>query len=157
MNTSNAEERAATASSHAPHLPAGGIYGIKPRFQRALSGIEATLVRRRVHPDYITLSALVISVLGGMALYGARWCPPLLLLVAPAVLVRTALNALDGLVARSGGLARPWGEVLNESCDRLADVALFVGLLFAPGSSVPLGCAALVLMLLSSYVGTVAK
>jgi phosphatidylglycerophosphate synthase len=119
--------------------------------------VERALVRRGVHPDLITISALIVSVLGGAALYGARWYPLLLLLVPVATLVRTALNALDGLVARSSGLARPWGEVLNECCDRFADVSLFVGLLLAPGSNVPTGCAALVLMLISSYVGTVAK
>lgn len=41
--------------------------------------------------------------------------------------LRLALNALDGLVARDLGPARPWGEVLNEVSDRLADLALFVG------------------------------
>jgi CDP-diacylglycerol--glycerol-3-phosphate 3-phosphatidyltransferase len=134
-----------------------GIYGVKPRFQQALGGIEDMLVRRRVHPDYITLSALAISIMGGAALYAATWYTPLLLLMLPIALVRTALNALDGLVARRTGLARPWGEVLNECCDRVSDIVLFVGLMFAPGSSVSLGCVALVLMLFSSYVGTVAR
>ena len=134
-----------------------GIYSVKPRFQHALGGIEAFLVRKRVHPDYITSSALLVSVAGGLALYGASWYSLLLLLIPPLVLVRTALNALDGLVARDTGLARPWGEVLNESCDRLSDIALFVGLMFAPGSNVAFGSAALVLMLFSSYVGTAAK
>jgi CDP-diacylglycerol---glycerol-3-phosphate 3-phosphatidyltransferase len=134
-----------------------GIYSVKPRFQHALGGVEDALVRRRVHPDYITFLALLISLLGGVALYGATWFAPLLLVVPLIVLARTALNALDGLVARRTGLARPWGEVLNECCDRLSDVALFVGLMFAPGSNVALGAAALVLMLLSSYIGTAAK
>ena len=134
-----------------------GMYSVKPRFQQALGGVEDALVRRRVHPDYITYLALLISLLGGGALYGANWFAPLLLVVPLIVLARTALNALDGLVARRTGLARPWGEVLNECCDRLSDIALFVGLMFAPGSNVALGGAALVLMLLSSYIGTAAK
>jgi phosphatidylglycerophosphate synthase len=159
MNTNTTETgpRTLAGPSRTPHPLAGGIYSIKPRFQRSLARIEGALVRKGVHPDVITISGLIVCVLGGAALYGARWYPFLLLLVPFAALVRTALNALDGLVARSSGLARPWGEVLNECCDRLADVSLFVGLLFAPGSNAPMGCAALVLMLLSSYVGTVAK
>jgi CDP-diacylglycerol--glycerol-3-phosphate 3-phosphatidyltransferase len=134
-----------------------GIYQIKPRFQRSLQGVEAYLVRRRVHPDYLTIAALVLSALGGVALYGSRWAGWLLLLIVPVALGRTALNALDGLVARDTGLARPWGEVLNEFCDRLADVALFAGVALAPGSQPSLGAVVVVVMLLSSYLAILSK
>jgi CDP-diacylglycerol--glycerol-3-phosphate 3-phosphatidyltransferase len=134
-----------------------GLYHIKPRFQQALSGLADGLVARRVHPDRLTAAALGLALLGGAALVGARWVPPLLLAVPPLVLARTALNALDGMVARRGGWARPWGEVLNESSDRLADVALFAGVALAPGAWLALGAAVLVAMLLVSYVGTVAR
>ena len=130
-----------------------GIYQVKPRFQRSLRGAEVFLVDHRVHPDYVTFAALGLSVCGGVALYTSRWALWLLLIIPLVAIGRTALNALDGLVARGTGLARPWGEVLNELCDRLSDVALFVGVALAPGSSLFLGAAALVLMLLSSYVG----
>jgi len=55
------------------------------------------------------------------------------------------------------GVAQPWGEVLNEFCDRLADVALFVGLSSARGSTPWLDIVATILMLLSSYLGTASK
>src|SRR5262245_19217531 len=109
-----------------------GLYGIKPRFQQALRGLEGWLIACRVHPDQLTLAALVLACLGGAALYAACWQPWLLLVVPVVAISRTALNALDGMVAKSTGLARPWGVVLNETCDRLADVALFTGLAFAP-------------------------
>jgi CDP-diacylglycerol--glycerol-3-phosphate 3-phosphatidyltransferase len=134
-----------------------GIYQIKPRFQRSLQGVEALLVRRRVHPDYLTIAAFVLSALGGVALYGSWWAHWLLLLIVPVALGRTALNALDGLVARDTGLARPWGEVLNEFCDRLADVALFAGVALAPGSQPSLGAVVVVVMLLSSYLAILSK
>src|SRR5438270_11279218 len=134
-----------------------GIYTLKPRFQQSLRGVTACLVGRRVHPDHLTLAAVVLSALGGAVLYGSRWIHPLLLLIPPLTLTRTLLNALDGLVARDSGLARPWGEVLNEFCDRLADVCLFAGVSVAPGSDSRLGAAVLVLMLLSRYLGTAAK
>jgi CDP-diacylglycerol---glycerol-3-phosphate 3-phosphatidyltransferase len=134
-----------------------GIYRVKPRFQQALHGVEIYLVRRRVHPDYLTLAALLLAVFGGLALVAAGRQPWLLLLVPPIVLARTALNALDGLVARGTGLARPWGELLNEVGDRLADLALFGGVALAPGGDSAWGAAVLVAMLVSSYVGTAAK
>jgi CDP-diacylglycerol---glycerol-3-phosphate 3-phosphatidyltransferase len=134
-----------------------GIYQVKPAFQRSLGGIEQWLVARRVHPDRLTYAALVLSIGGGAALYLApehRW---LLALVPIVVLVRTALNALDGLVAKRTGLARPWGEVLNEFCDRVADVAIMGGVALAAPTLHLLGAAVVVLMLLTSYLAILSK
>src|SRR4051794_12002619 len=134
-----------------------GIYSLKPAFQRSLGGIERWLVERRVHPDWLTGLALVLSIGGGVCLYLAaeqRW---LLALVPVVAVVRTALNALDGLVARSTGLARPWGEVLNELSDRVADVSLIGGLAVASPANLLLGTGALVAMLLSSYIAILSQ
>ncbi|GAC1429462.1 MAG: hypothetical protein NVSMB65_02840 [Chloroflexota bacterium] len=134
-----------------------GIYRVKPRFQQSLRGVEVYLVARRVHPDYLTLAALLLCVAGGAALVASRQVPWLMVVIVPVALGRTALNALDGLVARDTGLARPWGEVLNEFCDRLADVALFLGVAFAPGGQPMVGSVTIVVMLLSSYVAILSK
>lgn len=134
-----------------------GLYAAKPRFQQMLAGTADWLAERGVHPDLLTGTALLSSGLGGLALAGSAVAPGLVLVVAPVALGRIALNALDGLVAQRSGLARPWGEVLNEVGDRAADVALVGGVALAPGSSPALGAVAVVLMLLTSYLGTAAK
>ncbi len=135
-----------------------GIYAGKLAFQALLGGAERRLVARRVHPDRLTLAALALACLGGAALWDAVWWRVWLLLVPPVALDRTALNALDGLLARRLGLACPWGKILiNEVGDRLADVALFTGVALAPGADTRLGAAVLVLMVLTSYVGTAAR
>jgi phosphatidylglycerophosphate synthase len=134
-----------------------GIYQIKPAFQRSLGGVEAWLVPRRVHPDWLTYAALALSVLGGLALYLAPERPWLLILLPFIAVIRTALNALDGLVAKRTGLARPWGEVLNEQCDRFADVALLGGIALAAPTLHLLGAAAVVAMLLTSYLAILSK
>lgn len=134
-----------------------GIYSIKPKFQQALRVVERPLVRWRVHPDILTLSALGLSFAGGFALYASHWTPWTLLAVPFMALLRICLNALDGIVAKDLGVARPWGEVLNELCDRLADVAFFVGLVLIPGVNIPLGISVLVLMVITSYVGILSK
>src|ERR687894_657795 len=109
-----------------------GVYALKPRFQRALHGVEGWLVARGVHPDTLTLGAVGLAVVGGALLFAAAWTPALLLLVPFLALGRTVLNA--------GG-------------DRLADVALLGGLALAPTSDGRLGAAALVVVLLSSLLG----
>jgi CDP-diacylglycerol--glycerol-3-phosphate 3-phosphatidyltransferase len=134
-----------------------GIYDIKPAFQRSLRGIEGWLVERRVHPDWLTYLALALSVLGGVALYVGPREPAWLLLVPFVAIIRTALNALDGMVAVKTGLARPWGEVLNELCDRFADVALLGGMALVPGVNHLLGAASVVAVLLTSYLAILAK
>jgi CDP-diacylglycerol--glycerol-3-phosphate 3-phosphatidyltransferase len=134
-----------------------GIYQVKPAFQRSLRGIEDWLVERGVHPDLLTYAALVLSIGGGVALYLAPERPWLLLAVPAVAVVRTALNALDGLVAKRTGVARPWGEVLNEFCDRLADIALIGAVALAAPSNHLLGACVVVVMLLSSYLGILSK
>lgn len=134
-----------------------GIYSIKPWWQRRLATLENMLVRWRVHPDVVILAGLVCAVLLGLALaLSAKWSL-LTLVVAPLAIGRLAANALDGLVARRTGLARPWGEVFNEFSDRLSDTAVFVGLACNSSVLAPLAGGVLVLTLLSSYLGTLAK
>ena len=53
----------------------GGIYRIKPRFQRALSGIASRLTACHVHPDILTAAALGVALAGGGALYASCWAP----------------------------------------------------------------------------------
>jgi len=136
-----------------------GIYAIKPKFQQLLRPSEAALISLGVHPDVITLSALGLSIAGGFALLFAQEPGTLVLLctIPLVTLGRTILNALDGMVAKDTGLARPWGEVLNEFSDRLADVALFGGLIFSRLCNQQLMCASLISVVLSSYLGILAK
>lgn len=134
-----------------------GIYTIKPWWQRRLTSIEDLLVVRQVHPDIITLAGVGCAVLMAVALAESAAKPWLTLVIAPLAIARLAANALDGLVARRTNLARPWGEVFNECCDRLADTLVFVGLVCNPLVNATLTWATLVLILLNSYLGTVAK
>jgi phosphatidylglycerophosphate synthase len=134
-----------------------GIYEIKPAFQRSLHGVEAWLVARRVHPDTLTYWALALSAGGAGCLWLAAERPWVLLLVPVVAVVRTALNALDGMVAVRRGLARPWGEVLNELCDRLADLLIFGSLALVEGVNHLLGALTVVAVLLTSYLGILSK
>jgi CDP-diacylglycerol--glycerol-3-phosphate 3-phosphatidyltransferase len=82
------------------------------------------LVQAGVGPDTIT----VIGTVGTVA--AALWLYPLGYLVTAtiAITVFVLLDVLDGAVARAGGSGSPWGSVLDATCDRIADGALFAGL-----------------------------
>ncbi len=137
-----------------------GIYSIKPKFQQCLKPIERILVKNKVHPTTINIAALLISISGGLAFFFSNQNPALLLYIPVMAFIRTALNALDGMVARSLKVKnQQWGEVLNEFCDRLSDVAIFLGLAWASASYVNhiLGYTIIIVILLNSYLSILSK
>src|SRR6185503_4165039 len=103
------------------------IYDLKPAFQRLLRPLVAGLVRAGVTPNQVTIVALLLSISVGatIAATRARWS---LLLLPPLLLVRMALNALDGMMAREHGMKTPIGALLNEVGDVLSDAALYLPL-----------------------------
>ena len=131
------------------------LYDIKPRFRQLLIPVADRLAW--IRPDWITVAGLGASVLAFFCLLVAPKKPWLLLLVPWWLFARIACNALDGLVAQRTGKARPFGEVLNESTDRLADVVLLLGLGVTPLATFPLAASATVVVLLSSYAGILGK
>lgn len=102
------------------------IYDLKPRFQALLRPLAGRLARSGVTANQVTVLAALLSLVIGVlvaALPAQRW--PLLLI--PVVLVvRMALNAIDGMLAREHGMTTPLGGVLNELGDVFSDAALYL-------------------------------
>lgn len=134
-----------------------GIYRVKPGFQQLLSPIKTFLVRHKVHPTVLNLLGFLLSLVAGALLYFSSYSAGFLAAVPFLVFLRIALNALDGLVARELGVASRAGEVLNEFCDRLSDLVIFLGLALAPFANHLLGSVTIMLILLVSYLGTLSK
>jgi len=107
---------------------------LKPRFQRLLRPLVTGLVRAGVTPNQVTLAALVMSAAVGATIAVTRGRGALLLL-PPALLVRMALNALDGMMAREHAMKSPLGALLNELGDVLSDAVLYLPLALVPGFS----------------------
>jgi phosphatidylglycerophosphate synthase len=104
------------------------IYDLKPRFQNLLRPLAPPLVRLGVTPNLITWVALIGSIsAGGMVLLAGDRAACLALLPA-WLLVRMALNALDGIMARECRMATSRGAALNEFGDLLSDLALYLPL-----------------------------
>lgn len=134
-----------------------GIYGLKPRFRRALSRTAHGLAGRGVTPDRITTSGVAFAVVGGAAIPAGSWNPAVYAAVPVMAFGRLACNALDGLVADLQRSGRPAGELYNETADRLGDL-LFLGPVAAvPGASIPLVLGAVALSQLASFVGVASR
>ena len=71
--------------------------------------------------------------------------------------LRTACNALDGMVARRLGVSSPFGEVTNELFDRLSDVAILLSVGLGGLAQLALTALCTSLVLVNSYAGIIGK
>jgi len=112
------------------------------------------LVRLGVTPDAVT----VAGTLGSVA--AALWFLPRgqLFFGTLGVTVFVLFDLVDGAVARAKGKGTPFGAVLDSTCDRIADGALFAALTWwalGVGQARVLGVAALICLVagqLRSYI-----
>ena len=101
------------------------IYQSKARFQNLLRPLVTRLARVGVTANAVTLLATTLSCLLGVALLLAP-SPAYFLLLAPFMLLRMALNAIDGMLAREFGQRSALGAYLNELTDVVSDAALYL-------------------------------
>ncbi len=121
---------------------------------RVTDPIGAWLVRGGLTPNAMT----VIGTVGAVA--GSLWLFPTGHLLAGTLVVWgfAMFDLLDGAMARAKGGGTKFGVVLDATCDRIADGALYAGLtwyLFVEADNRPLAAAALVCLVLAqvtSYV-----
>jgi CDP-diacylglycerol--glycerol-3-phosphate 3-phosphatidyltransferase len=128
-------------------------YDLKPAFQRMLTPLMQRLRNAGVTPNALTWLAIVLS--GGLGyafvlgLANRYW----FFAVAGGLLVRMALNALDGMMARTFNLTSRGGAVLNELGDVVSDALVLWPLALVPGVHVGWVAALLWLAAVNEYAG----
>jgi len=105
------------------------IYKLKPKFQQLLRPILDRLHRLGVTANQITIAAILLSLLIGIAFWFANEVPYLFLALPIGLFLRMALNALDGMMARLYKQQSKLGEVLNELGDVVSDIFIYFPLL----------------------------
>lgn len=116
------------------------IYQLKPRFQALLRPGVSRLHQRGVTANQVTVVAALVSVLLGLLLAWGSQHAWLFALLPLWMLLRMALNAVDGMLAREFGQQSRLGAYLNELCDLIADAALYLPFALLPGVSPLLWC-----------------
>lgn len=106
------------------------LYRIKPRFQALLRPLVDRVAQRGIRPNHLTLVAVGVSALAGFAVAASSATPGLLWVVPVAYLIRMALNAMDGLLARHHDMATPGGAILNELSDVVSDALAYLPFAF---------------------------
>ena len=132
------------------------IYQLKPQFQRLLQPLMRALVRWRVSPNQITVATMLLSVAYGAALAWQPQCTGLWIGLAAVLLLRMALNAIDGMLANATGQKTRLGTLLNEICDQVSDVALYLPFMLAAGVAPWLVLLAVIGGLLAEFAGVIA-
>lgn len=132
------------------------IYDLKPVFQGVLRPISNWLAVHHVTPNQVTLSALCLSFLNGLAIAvfpNSAW--PLLILPV-VLLLRMILNAIDGMIAREHNQKTPFGTFLNEIGDVLSDTFLYLPFMFIPGVNSFYIIIIVILAIISEMAGVIA-
>jgi hypothetical protein len=138
--SSRPQQPSPTATSritcHLSRHPLMTLHTLKPRFQSLLRPAVRSLHGAGVSANQVTVSTGVVSVALGAGLAVAADAGQLqwFLLLPPWFLLRMALNAIDGLLAREFGQRSTLGAYLNELSDLVADAALYLPFAFAERS-----------------------
>ncbi|MBB6348622.1 CDP-diacylglycerol--glycerol-3-phosphate 3-phosphatidyltransferase [Nonomuraea muscovyensis] len=99
---------------------------LRPAMTRIFTPLGRALVRRGIGPNAVTAIGTLGTVVSALVLF------PLGLLTAGALVITVFVlfDLLDGVVARLGGKGgSTWGAFLDSTLDRVADAAIFSGLI----------------------------
>jgi CDP-diacylglycerol--glycerol-3-phosphate 3-phosphatidyltransferase len=129
------------------------IYQIKPAFQNLLRPLVQRLFDKGTTANQVTLIAGIGSILVGVVIARFVHHPWVFALVPIWMIVRMALNAIDGMLAREFNQQSRLGAYLNELCDITADCALILPFALLPGVSLWLVLLVALLALFSEYSG----
>lgn len=104
-----------------------------------------------IDPNLVTILALLVAFAAGVAI-----SYHMLFTAAVLILLNGFLDILDGEIASKYGKSRR-GDLLDHVCDRLADIAILMGIAGGGFVDVWMIMIAISLMLLVSYLGTEAQ
>jgi CDP-diacylglycerol--glycerol-3-phosphate 3-phosphatidyltransferase len=108
------------------------VYDLKPRFQSLLRPLCNGLAVAGVSANAVTIAAAVLSLAQGAWIAAEPQARAPLLCLPLTLLMRMALNAIDGMLAREHGMQTRLGGILNELGDVVSDAALYLPLALVP-------------------------
>ena len=131
---------------------------VADNFREAGTRLLTPLARNfPLDPMGISLLSLATAIGAGYcfakATPGSQW----LLIAAGLVFLTALLDALDGIVARMRDMVTKQGDLVDHTLDRIADVIILGGIALGPLVNERAGFAALLGVLLLSYMGTQAQ
>tara|TARA_B100000965_G_C19419527_1_gene681471 strand:+ start:187 stop:789 length:603 start_codon:yes stop_codon:yes gene_type:complete len=133
------------------------VYKIKPKFQKSLQPILVILRKIGVSPNQITIFTILFSFIIGYFLINGIENKIWFLFVSLGLLVRMALNALDGMMAKKYNLQSTKGEILNEIGDIISDVAIYFPFIYFDSINIEYVIIFIVLSIINEFCGILSK
>ena len=133
------------------------VYNLKPVFQKLLQPILHALYKIGVTANQLTISAVILSCLMGFSFLQYHTLYLGILIIPFGLLLRMALNALDGMMARQYDMQSQLGEILNEIGDVVSDIAIIFPFVILPGINPVIIILFGVLAILNEFAGILSK
>jgi CDP-diacylglycerol--glycerol-3-phosphate 3-phosphatidyltransferase len=133
------------------------VYKLKPKFQQLLTPVLLFLHKKNITANQITISSILLSVIIGILFWNADLSKWFFLSLPIGLLIRMALNALDGMMARKFNQTSTLGEVLNEVGDIVSDVIIFFPLLKFQPESLYLMVIFIIVSIINEFAGLLGK
>ncbi len=130
---------------------------LRPFASKVIEPLADLFIRNGISPDVVSIASLVCAFIAGLCFYYSPAARGLILLAGIFVVLNSVLDALDGAVARKSNKATARGDFLDHVIDRYSDVFIICSIFFAGYVSWQIGVAAIVGVLLTSYLGTQAQ
>ncbi len=123
------------------------LHEIEEKYQIRKKFTEPLLID--TNPNYLSALALVFAFVAGYLFYEG-----LIVLGGVFVLANGYLDMLDGAIAKNFGRSSKFGDFIDHTFDRVADVVIFLGIALGPAVPLWLGGLTIIFILLVSYMGT---
>ncbi|WP_185290484.1 CDP-alcohol phosphatidyltransferase family protein [Chryseobacterium lactis] len=133
------------------------VYKLKPKFQQLLTPVLLFFNKNNITANQITVGSILLSIAIGVLFWNADISKWFFLSLPIGLLIRMALNALDGMMARRFNQTSKLGEVLNEVGDIISDVIIFFPLLKFQPESLYLIVIMIVLSIINEFAGLMGK
>jgi CDP-diacylglycerol--glycerol-3-phosphate 3-phosphatidyltransferase len=130
---------------------------LRPLASKVIDPLADYFVRYEVSPDVVSIASLICAFFAGLSFYYSPAARELILLAGLLVVFNSLFDALDGVIARKANRATPRGDFLDHVIDRYSDVFIICSIFFAGYVHWQIGVAAIVGVLLTSYLGTQAQ
>lgn len=132
------------------------LYQLKPKFQALLYPLVVKLFDAKITPNQITVLTCLSSLLVSLIIILMVDYTAILIIYPFWMLIRMALNAIDGMLAKNFNQESLLGAYLNELGDIVSDAALIAVFGFVDGISNYLIFIVIILSILSEYAGVIA-
>jgi CDP-diacylglycerol--glycerol-3-phosphate 3-phosphatidyltransferase/archaetidylinositol phosphate synthase len=130
---------------------------LRPLVSKIIEPFAEKAVDIGLSPNIVSFLSLIFAINAGVFYYYSYTNPLFVLIAGLLVALNSFLDAMDGIMARHMQTASSKGDFLDHVIDRYSDIFVICSIFLAGHVQWQIGLAAIVGVLLTSYLGTQAQ